>query len=83
MHAEAREYGNNNLGGADGSQAKTIQIVAIGEDLDEATAIKVVNGEVISSESNIYTINGMKIYSLENAPAGIYIVNGKKIFKNK
>lgn len=83
MHAEAREYGNNNLGGADGSRAKTIQIVAIGEDLDEATAIKVVNGEVISSESNIYTINGVKINSLENAPAGIYIVNGKKIFKNK
>jgi len=68
----------------DYSEAMTTQskflVYVIGEDIDEATAIRYINGDFgTSSESDaIYNINGVKMNNTDNLPRGIYIKNGKK-----
>ena len=56
----------------------------LGEDLDETTAIKLINGETVSEgakNGSAYNLNGMKVDASKNLPSGIYIINGKKVFK--
>lgn len=79
MHAESRGYGEH-AGNSSISQIKEMRFVVIGEEIDEVTAIKAASGELCVKDI-IFTINGMKIESLDHAPAGIYIKNGKKIIK--
>lgn len=65
------------------SNAREIQIFTIGEDMDEATAIGIIEAgtghksEKVSDNS-IYTLSGMKVDNVDNLPAGIYVKNGKK-----
>lgn len=54
----------------------------ISEDTTVVTSIKLIECDNIK-EQVIYNINGVKFESLDNAPAGIYIINGKKIIINK
>lgn len=70
------------------SNAREIQIFTIGEDMDEATAIGIIeagsghNSEK-ASDNSIYTLSGMKVDNVDNLPAGIYVKNGKKfVVKN-
>ena len=59
-------------------------IEVLGEDIDETTAIKLINGETISVDSknnSAYNLNGMKVDATKSLPSGIYIINGKKVFK--
>lgn len=81
MHEESKSYiGNDaNLG----FESKPIGIHVIGEDFDEATAIRIVNAEFNSSNSNtgIYNLNGLKMNETGTLPRGIYIKNGKKVIR--
>lgn len=77
MHRESQEYGggnNNDIAGA-----KEYRIITIGEDMDEATAIKVINASN-ANNSGVYTLDGRKVNDVKSLPNGIYIKNGKKIF---
>ena len=80
LHEESKDY----CGSASGSDSKlaNFTIEVLGENLDETTAIKLINGETLSSDNNsVYNLNGMKVDATKSLPSGIYIVNGKKIFK--
>lgn len=79
MHRESQEYGggnNNDIAGA-----KEYRIITIGEDMDEATAIKAINASN-ANNSGVYTLDGRKVNDVKSLPNGIYIKNGKKIFIN-
>ncbi|MDO4959945.1 MAG: leucine-rich repeat domain-containing protein [Prevotellaceae bacterium] len=65
------------------SNAREIQIFTIGEDMDEATAIGIIEAGTghkseKASDNSIYTLSGMKVDNVDNLPAGIYVKNGKK-----
>ncbi|MCQ2198702.1 MAG: hypothetical protein MJZ19_03165 [Paludibacteraceae bacterium] len=53
-----------------------------GGDTTIVASIKLIECDNIS-EPEIYNVNGVKVKSLDNAPAGIYIVNRKKVLINK
>lgn len=79
MHEESKSYIGNDTG--IDSESKPISIHVIGEDFDEATAIRLINAEFDLSNSNtgIYNLNGMKMNEAGKLPCGIYIKNGKKV----
>ena len=80
MHEEAKDY----CGSSASNSASKFIIEVVGEDLDETTAIKLINGETVSSNgksNSAYNINGMKVDASKNLPSGLYIINGKKVFK--
>ncbi|MDO4957789.1 MAG: leucine-rich repeat domain-containing protein [Prevotellaceae bacterium] len=65
------------------SNAREIQIFTIGEDMDEATAIGIIEAGTghkseKASDNSVYTLSGMKVDNVDNLPAGIYVKNGKK-----
>lgn len=64
------------------SYANEIKLFTIGEDMDEETAIRLINGgysSVNASKEGIYNLNGMRMNDAEKFPRGIYIMNGKKV----
>lgn len=79
MHRESKEYG----GGSGNSPAasSSYRIVAIGEDIDELTAIKMINAANESGVTNveIYSLDGRKVTNTRNLRNGLYINNGQKI----
>lgn len=77
MHREAKQYGSSSSG--NDSRAKEFSILALGEDLDEATAIKMIEmSDIISpTDKNVYTLDGRKV-NAASLSKGIYIKNGKK-----
>ena len=80
MHEEAKDY----CGSSASNSASKFIIEVVGEDLDETTAIKLINGETVSGNgksNSAYNINGMKVDASKNLPSGLYIINGKKVFK--
>ena len=80
MHEEAKDY----CGSSASNSASKFIIEVVGEDLDETTAIKLINGETVSGNGksySAYNINGMKVDASKNLPSGLYIINGKKVFK--
>lgn len=79
MHRESQEYGggnNNDIAGA-----KEYRIITMGEDMDEATAIKAINASN-ANNSGVYTLDGRKVNDVKSLPNGIYIKDGNKIFIN-
>ncbi len=80
MHAESTNYGHGTHAIDVETRAININIMVIGEDIDEAPSFDDVNGNV-GTENMIFTVNGVRLNSLDNAPIGIYIVNGKKVIK--
>lgn len=79
MHRESKEYG----GGSGNSPAasSSYRIVAIGEDIDEPTAIKMINAanESGTTYTEIYSLDGRKVNNTRNLRNGLYINNGQKI----
>ena len=60
--------------------ARPIEIFIDGE--DEATGIVALKDEVSAPKNDkIYTLDGRQVTDFETLPSGIYIVNGKKIYK--
>lgn len=78
MHRESKEYGG---GSGDAAASNTFNIAAIGEDIDEATAIKLINAANEQGTSNveIYSLDGRKVNAMRNLRTGVYIKNGQKI----
>ena len=75
MHRESKRYGSNSV-----SEAKEFRIVAIGEDMDEVTAIETIqmaNAEH-GGNGDVFTIDGRKVDAENGLSRGIYIKNGKK-----
>lgn len=75
--ATPKAYGQANSA----QQAKLGDIVVIGEDADETTAIKAVENASQTSNDNVYTLDGRKV--MGELRKGIYIKNGKKIIIGK
>lgn len=79
MHRESKEYG----GGSGNSPAasSSYRIVAIGEDIDEPTAIKMINAANERGVTNveIYSLDGRKVNNTRNLRNGLYIKNNQKI----
>ena len=49
---------------------------------DNAVGIENIKPEVPAARQSVYTIDGVKLStSVENLPAGLYIINGKKVLK--
>jgi len=64
-----------------GSQNQNaIEILVVGEDIDNATAINAIKQNINQSNDIMYNLNGQKI-SISSAPKGIYIRNGVKVIK--
>lgn len=83
LHEEAKNYVGSSTSSSNVKDAD-ITIEVLGEDIDETTAIRLINGETISAEgksNTMYNFNGMKVDSSKSLPSGIYIINGKKVFK--
>lgn len=83
LHEEAKNYVGSSTSSSNVKDAD-ITIEVLGEDIDETTAIRLINGETISAEGKsdtMYNLNGMKVDSSKSLPSGIYIINGKKVFK--
>ena len=60
--------------------ARPIQIVIDGE--DETTGIADLQDKAFASKNDkIYTLDGRQVTDYDNLPSGIYIINGKKVFK--
>lgn len=78
MHRESKEYGGGTL--TESAAKGSYRIVAIGEDIDEATAIEIIKMQNAGKTANsgIYTIDGRKVNGEKSLSAGIYIKNGKK-----
>ena len=69
------EYGAENE-----NYARPIQIVIDGE--EETTGIASLEDNVYASKNDkIYTLDGRQVTDYDNLPSGIYIINGKKVFK--
>jgi hypothetical protein len=82
LHEESKNYCGSNSDS--NSKLANFTIEVLGEDLDETTAIKLINGETVSEgakNGSAYNLNGMKVDASKNLPSGIYIINGKKVFK--
>lgn len=78
MHRESKEYGG---GSGNAAASSTYRIVAIGEDIDEATAIKLINAANEQGTTNVevYSLDGRKVNAMRNLRTGVYIKNGQKI----
>ena len=60
--------------------ARPIEIIIDGE--DDTTGIVALEDKVSDSQNDkIYTLDGRQVTDFETLPSGIYIVNGKKVFK--
>ena len=60
--------------------AHPIEIYVDGE--DETTGIVALEDKAADSKNDkVYTLDGRQVTNTNNLPSGIYIVNGKKIFK--
>ena len=60
--------------------AHPIEIYVDGE--DETTGIVALEDKVSAQQNDkIYTLDGRQVTNTNNLPSGIYIVNGKKVFK--
>ena len=60
--------------------ARPIEMLVEGE--DDTTGIIALEDKVPASKNEkIYTLDGRQVTDFENLPSGIYIVNGKKVFK--
>ena len=76
MHRESKEYGSDSTTTSD---AKSYRIVAIGEDMDEATAIGIIRAEQYDAgHAGVYSIDGRKMAGDSALSKGVYIKNGKK-----
>ena len=61
--------------------ARPIQIVIDGED-EETTGIANLDDKASASQNDkVFTLDGRQVNNTDNLPSGIYIVNGKKVFK--
>lgn len=78
MHRESKEYGGGS--GNTAAASSSYRIVAIGEDIDEPTAIKMINAANEHGDANvdIYFLDGRKV-NTRNLRNGLYIKNGQKI----
>lgn len=78
MHRESKEYGG---GSGNAAASSTYRIVAIGEDIDEPTAIKMINAANEQGTTNveIYSLDGRKVNNTRNLRNGLYIKNNQKI----
>lgn len=76
MHRESKGYGSVNVS----PTANSCRIIAIGEDMDETTAIETIKmlNEGNASNSSVYTLDGRKVNDVKTLSNGIYIKNGKK-----
>ena len=60
--------------------AHPIEIYVDGE--DETTGIVAIEDKASAHQNDkIYTLDGRKVTGVDNLSSGIYIVNGKKIYK--
>ena len=60
--------------------ARPIEILIEGE--DDTTGIVALEDKASASQNGkIYTLDGRQVTDIETLPSGIYIVNGKKVFK--
>ena len=60
--------------------ARTIEILIEGE--DDTTGIVAIEDKVSNPKNDkVYTVDGRQVTNTNNLPSGIYIVNGKKVFK--
>ena len=60
--------------------AHPIEIFVDGE--DETTGIVALEDKVSTQQNHrIFTLDGRQVTDFDNLPSGIYIINGKKIFK--
>ena len=60
--------------------ARPIEILIVGE--DDTTGIASLEDKASASKNDkIYTLDGRQVTDFETLPSGIYIVNGKKIYK--
>ena len=60
--------------------ARPIEIYVDGE--EETTGISAIDDKVSDSQNGkIYTLDGRQVTDFETLPSGIYIINGKKVFK--
>lgn len=79
MNMKSRDYGDIVL--SPNYNVKQIGILAVGEDVDEETAIELIRANSVESTSmanGIYTIDGRNVSNVQKLPAGMYIKNGKK-----
>ena len=61
--------------------ARPIQIVIDGED-EETTGIANLDDKASASQNDkVFTLDGRQVTDYDNLPSGIYIINGKKVFK--
>ena len=51
------------------------------EEVKEAPAEKVEDKAPASQNEKIFTLDGRQVTNTDNLPSGIYIINGKKVFK--
>ncbi|MBQ0072692.1 MAG: hypothetical protein KBT34_00685 [Prevotella sp.] len=69
---------NDEYGSSAASNVKaSYSIVVIGEDLDESTAVSLVNSNTQKFDGDVYNIHGMKVKN-GKLLRGIYIKNGRK-----
>ena len=60
--------------------ARPIEIVVEGD--EETTGILTIDADASSSQNDkIYTLDGRQVTDYDTLPSGIYIVNGKKVYK--
>ncbi len=67
-------------GGEYENYARPIEIIIDGED-DTTGIVALENKASDSQNGKIYTLDGRQVTDFETLPSGIYIVNGKKVFK--
>ena len=60
--------------------ARPIEIIIDGED-DTTGIVALENKASASQNDKIYTLDGRQVTDFDTLPSGIYIVNGKKVFK--
>lgn len=75
MHREYKGYGNSHKTDAG---AKEYRIIAIGEDMTEATAIETIKAANAVKSGSVYSLDGRKVNPANGLSNGIYIKNGKK-----
>ena len=73
---------SRNDGGETFNYSRPIEIQVEGEDEEEATGIVALDEKVSAQQNDkIYTLDGRQVTDFETLPSGIYIVNGKKVYK--
>ena len=60
--------------------ARPIEIFVDGED-DTTGIVALQNNASAPKNDKIYTLDGRQVTDYDNLPSGIYIINGKKVFK--